>query len=294
MWDDDARAKLARETLRVTEQTGASLLQALKMAQPRVLKPEQIRQVTAMQAVPWLKKAVDDARKQQLAERVRQEEEAERERQVEAQKQEMAAQAAERARQDIPTGALLSMLEGRAQVWATGMLKEVLLSVMRDPEIIEAASALFRTAAPATAPIETAWATVHPSVHSEANAAPENAGLSSGMKAAQRLAKVLVLGLLPGQARTIEREFKDKFRFEFMEAECSHHELRQNAQGAQFIFAMTGFINHSDEKQITSTAKERYMRVEGGLTRLRDALRETHQTSRLPLRAFRHGAMATH
>jgi hypothetical protein len=114
------------------------------------------------------------------------------------------------------------------------------------------------------------------------------------MKAAQRLAKVLVVGLLPGQARTIEREFKDMFRFECMEAECSHHELRQNAQSADFIFAMTGFINHSDEKQITSTAKERYMRVEGGLTRLREALRETHATSRLPIRAFRQPGAATH
>jgi hypothetical protein len=289
VWDDEDRAKLARETLRVVEQTGFSLLQALKIAQPRVLKSEKVRQVTAMQAVPWLQKAVELARREQLEASQRQAEDEAAERQRQAEVEEATTRAAAQARQDMPTNVLLSMLEGRAQVWATGMLKEVLLSVMRDPEIIEAAGAMFRSQVPANEPISATWSAVHP-----ARSADVTPPVSAGMKAAQRLAKVLVLGLLPGQARTIEREFKDKFRFEFLEAACSHHELRQNAQGANFIFAMTDFINHADEKQITSTAKERYMRVEGGLTRLRDALRETHATSRLPIRAFRQTGLATH
>lgn len=273
-WDPRDRQLLTIETLRLVDEQGISLLRALKIAQTRVLPPAKVRTVTQLSAVKWLPEAVDTLRQQRAREQNQQAEQDALERQ--RQEALAAEEATRQAREAIPTGELVSMLQSRMESWAAGMFKQVLLNVMRDPEVLDAAGMMFRGSAEVQAVSGDSW--------SEPVAAE---GLSPVRQTVQRLAKVLILGLLPGQENDIKREFRGFFNLRFMEADCSHRELRQNAQSAHFIFAMTGFINHPDEKQITSTAKERYMRVDGGLTRLREALREAHATNRLPLRGFR-------
>jgi len=277
-WDPRDRQLLTIETLRLVDEQGLGLLKALKIAQPRVLPPAKVRNVTQLSAVKWLPEAVDTLRQQRAREQTLQAEQDALERQ--RQEALAAEEATRQAREAIPTGELVSMLQNRVESWASGMFKQVLLNVMRDPEVLDAAAVMLRGGMEAHAlPGDSSWGEP---VAAEA--------LSPVRQTVQRLAKVLILGLLPGQENDIKREFKSFFNIRFMEADCSHRELRQNAQSAHFIFAMTGFINHPDEKQITSTAKDRYMRVDGGLTRLREALREAHATNRLPLRGFRqHG-----
>lgn len=281
IWDHRDRQLLTIETLRLMDEQGLPLLKALKGAQPRVLPPAKVRNVAQLAAVKWLPGALDTLRQQRAREQDQQavQDGLERKRQ-----EALAAEEATRqAREAIPTGELVSMLQGRVESWAAGMFKQVLLNVMRDPEVLDAAGKMFRGSMEFS-PVQgdSSWG--------EPVAAET---LSPVRQTVQRLAKVLILGLLPGQENDIKREFKTFFNLRFMEADCSHRELRQNAQSARFIFAMTGFINHPDEKQITSTAKDRYMRVDGGLTRLREALREAHATNRLPLRGY-HQQPTTH
>ena len=84
------------------------------------------------------------------------------------------------------------------------------------------------------------------------------------------LPKILILGLLPGQEKMMQREFGDCFNLSFQKKGDGGSSLRAKAQGAAHVLAMTDFISHSMAHTISSHPN--YHRVPGGMTALRDAL----------------------
>ena len=115
----------------------------------------------------------------------------------------------------------------------------------------------------------------------------EMPGQQAERKEQNRLPRVLVLGLLPAQEQSVLQEFEHYFDLRFARAGAPGSQLRTLARGSTFVFGMTGFIGHQDERQVRAAAGASYMRIEGGLSSLRGALTHTYTTGELPGRGWR-------
>lgn len=87
--------------------------------------------------------------------------------------------------------------------------------------------------------------------------------------------KVLVLGLLPPQQRTIERSFPN-LKFRFCESGTPPKTIRQVAEGCARTFSMVKFIRHNDESLVPSG---KLKRVNGGVTDLTGAIMQAFPNS---------------
>lgn len=86
-------------------------------------------------------------------------------------------------------------------------------------------------------------------------------------------AKVAIVGLLKNQQRMIEREFPE-FDLRFFKPNGNGSQYTGKlCKNADFVLGMTGFMSHSTDDHIKNTiVRERYIRVPGGMTQLRDEL----------------------
>ena len=83
---------------------------------------------------------------------------------------------------------------------------------------------------------------------------------------------VVVAGLLPAQAALMEKEFGSYFRLRFYTSDqASTSGFSNNLRSADVFLSMVDFVNHKVEEAATN-AGVRYIRVAGGMTRLRDQL----------------------
>lgn len=86
--------------------------------------------------------------------------------------------------------------------------------------------------------------------------------------------RITIVGLLPGQASLIDREFNDAVDLHFVTSEQStSQKLKGLCRTSAAVLAMTGFISHTTEDVIKANGGN-LIRVSGGMTSLRDAITE--------------------
>lgn len=81
--------------------------------------------------------------------------------------------------------------------------------------------------------------------------------------------RVMVVGLLDQQAKLIEKEFGDRFKFTFIDTEGNQRGLAGRAANMDHIIT-TKFIDHAQYYQISN--RKEHQHVHGGMSSLRDAL----------------------
>jgi hypothetical protein len=86
-----------------------------------------------------------------------------------------------------------------------------------------------------------------------------------------QLPTVLIIGLLPHQAGTIQQEYHEVLDLEFLIADDSTHRIAESSKHADHTLVMVDFVNHK-----VTNALSRYKIIKGGMTRLRDALTEIY------------------
>jgi hypothetical protein len=98
---------------------------------------------------------------------------------------------------------------------------------------------------------------------------------NGGAPKKEALPKVIVAGLLPQQAGLMVAEFGKELNFAFIEQTEASNSKRIDAllESHPMVFAMVGFMNHSLDGKLNKGATV-YQRISGGLTSLRNALRE--------------------
>lgn len=84
--------------------------------------------------------------------------------------------------------------------------------------------------------------------------------------------KVLIIGLKPQQAGLIQQDFGQHLDLKFAGSDESLQHVKHLLDGRDAIIAMTGFISHSHDELAKGHAQ--YLRVSGGMTRLRSKLSE--------------------
>jgi hypothetical protein len=91
----------------------------------------------------------------------------------------------------------------------------------------------------------------------------------------EALPKVIIAGLLPAQAGLMVAEFGKELDFAFIEqTEASNSKrIDQLLESHPMVYAMVSFMNHSLDGKLNKGARV-YQRISGGLTSLRNALRE--------------------
>ncbi len=85
---------------------------------------------------------------------------------------------------------------------------------------------------------------------------------------------VLIVGLRGGQMEEIRKAEGNRLDLRFFGSDESHEKLRFMSEQVDFVLAMTDFISHSHEAVLLKRKSHRYVRVAGGMTRLKTALRE--------------------
>jgi hypothetical protein len=88
----------------------------------------------------------------------------------------------------------------------------------------------------------------------------------------QTKTSVLIVGLKGGQMEEIKRDFDGKFDLRFIGSAENKHQLRAMVTAANVTLGVTNFMNHAGES-IIKDRSARYIPVDGGITRLKDALR---------------------
>lgn len=92
-------------------------------------------------------------------------------------------------------------------------------------------------------------------------------------------AHVVVVGLLPGQAEMVSREFHQEYEFTFIEADhAMSGSLKSLCSSAKAIFTMCNFISHRVDDMVKSK-NGNLIRVPGGMTSLREALTDFYLES---------------
>ena len=130
---------------------------------------------------------------------------------------------------------------------------------------------VLRTAAGAPAPAPGAGA---PAVVDGPPAASIPLTNTAGDEPRDRKPRVAVLGLLTPQQRLIEQEFSKSFDMRIYEGrECNGRAFESAIANCDHAFFMTSFNAHSTE-EVLRKAGVTYTRVNGGLSRLREHLRE--------------------
>ena len=85
--------------------------------------------------------------------------------------------------------------------------------------------------------------------------------------------KILVAGLLPIQAGEISRELGDKIELKFWSSDESKDRLKILSKHCHVAVGVTNFISHPADASMKALAPK-YVRYTGGVTRLKDTLRE--------------------
>lgn len=87
--------------------------------------------------------------------------------------------------------------------------------------------------------------------------------------------KAVIVGLLPAQRNMIEGEFKCCYRFSFLDSSAPAQLVRSRIKGADDIFIMAEFINHSMTETINAAGRKPEI-VRGGMTSLRESLTQIY------------------
>ena len=97
-----------------------------------------------------------------------------------------------------------------------------------------------------------------------------------GGKGTVRKPRVTVVGLLPGQAALIEKEFGDAVELHFVTSDqTASQKLKGLCRTSAAVLTMTGFISHAAEDLIKANGGN-LIRVQGGMSSLRDAITEAY------------------
>jgi hypothetical protein len=86
-----------------------------------------------------------------------------------------------------------------------------------------------------------------------------------------RKTRVVVAGLLNGQARTIEEKFSEQLDLRFWSKDQSHDALKQILAHADVAIGMVSFLPHSADG-ILKASKIPYHPISGGVTHIKQAL----------------------
>ena len=97
-----------------------------------------------------------------------------------------------------------------------------------------------------------------------------------GGKGTVRKPRVTVVGLLPGQAALIEKEFGDAVELHFVTSDqTASQKLKGLCRTSAAVLTMTGFISHAAEDLIKANGGN-LVRVSGGMSSLRDSITEAY------------------
>lgn len=145
---------------------------------------------------------------------------------------------------------------------------------------------VLRTAAGAPAP---ASAPTKPAEVDGPPAAPVSKQAPVDEEPKDRKPRVAVLGLLTPQQRLIEQEFSKSFDMRIYEGrECNGRAFESAVANCDHAFFMTSFNAHSTE-EVLRKAGVTYTRVNGGMSRLREHLRELFKTLNESTKEAAHG-----
>lgn len=89
--------------------------------------------------------------------------------------------------------------------------------------------------------------------------------------AAKQKRKAVIVGLLDGQAKMIERDYCDLFDLKFYGSNTPMQQVTQAANNADSVFMMAGFVGHNVQGGLP---KEKTILVHGGMTDLRARLEQ--------------------
>ena len=103
----------------------------------------------------------------------------------------------------------------------------------------------------------------------------ELAAISDG-----RRRRILIVGLLPSQTNIINQEFSKAFDLAFFSSDRIAG-LRNASQNVDLVVTMTDFISHAHEEGVQGSEDRR--RVSGGMTRLRNTLRDYYNEAYPPV-----------
>lgn len=146
-------------------------------------------------------------------------------------------------------GAPLPTLREAAEDFLVDVLRGVAIRLLRDPALHQAlASAIVgRPVAP-----------------------PTQAGQQPA--ALQPTKRVVIVGLLNGQAQEIRAAFSKEINLRILGAD-EHARLRAALPGADAVVSMTKFVGHDVEHTVRGSGVQ-LVRVDGGMTKLREELRK--------------------
>lgn len=234
-WTPEEQLSLIEETAQVLFIKNAlSLREAFNKAQLK-LPVHRRREIAALSQVPWLTDAVP----KRLAELKQSALDSVEKRIIEAHDAAVAKGAAE--------------FEEKLVSAAGDFLAKVLISALKHPEL-----ALVFYRQPET---------------EESNVSP-NVRLQTVVKAVrQKKAKVIVAGVLNGQAKKLEESFKDKLDIRFWTKDQSTETLRGMLKQADAAIGMVGFLAHSHDG-ILKASNVPYYPISGGVTAIRQKLEQ--------------------
>lgn len=96
---------------------------------------------------------------------------------------------------------------------------------------------------------------------------------ASEVSSTQTRRKVLVAGLLPAQANDVCSDLSALVEFRFWGSDESRHKLKTLARHCEVAVGVTNFLSHSADASLKALAPH-YVRHTGGITRLKETLRE--------------------
>ena len=100
---------------------------------------------------------------------------------------------------------------------------------------------------------------------------PVNSGITAPKSRNEKRIRVVVAGLLNGQARTIEEKYSEQLDLRFWSKDQSHETLKQILAHADVAIGMVSFLPHSADG-ILKSAKIPYHPISGGVTHIKAAL----------------------
>jgi len=158
------------------------------------------------------------------------------------------------------------------------MLGNAVAEAVRSPQVHqalrEALPQLIGTHTPPVAPIAAPPAAELAREQAAARVeAPRHVPFVRPTTASERLKRVLVVGLLGSQAEAIRRDFGDKLDLRFLTQEDSSQRIKENAEGADKVYGMVGYMGHHVEKAIIrGGGRDKYLRINGTTSELKTAL----------------------